>query len=232
MKRDTAEEMKSSMDSAASQPVICPAILAEDKESYNRQIENISRVAHRIQVDLTDGTFAAHKTIDPEDAWWPVGFKADLHLMFKDPAPAIRTIINHKPYTVIVHAEAEGSFRRVVESCRHHGVRVGVALLPKTQPKTIFSALEHIDHVLIFSGELGHFGGQADLRLLAKVKELKQQKPRLEIGWDGGINSQNVAQLVFGGVDVLNVGGYIQNSENPERAYHSLERIAEETGTT
>ena len=232
MRTAIAEEMKRSMDSAAKSPVICPAILADDKESYRRQVKNISHVAHRIQIDLTDGKFATHKTISPEDAWWPVGFKADFHLMFKDPLPAIQAVIHHKPYTVIVHAEAEGSFRQVIESCRHHGVRIGVALLPKTSPHTIFSALEHIDHILIFSGELGRFGGQADLRLLGKVKELKQQKTRLEIGWDGGINAQNVAQLVFGGVDVLNVGGYIQNSESPERAYRSLERIAEETGTT
>jgi pentose-5-phosphate-3-epimerase len=54
----------------------------------------------------------------------------------------------------------------------------------------------------------------------------------LEIGWDGGINDRNISQLVFGGVDVLNVGGYIQNANNPERAYNSLFRIADETGTT
>ena len=31
----------------------------------------------------------------------------------------------------------------------------------------------------------------------------------LEFGWDGGITDQNVAVLVNGGVDVLNVGGFI-----------------------
>jgi ribulose-phosphate 3-epimerase len=232
MKNGIAEGMKNSIDLSASSPVICPAILAGDKEAYRKQIKNVAHTAHRIQIDLTDGIFASHKTIGPEDAWWPVGFKADFHLMFNDPMPAIRTILRHKPHTVIIHAEAEGSFRQVVESCRHHGVRVGVALLPKTSPHTIFSALEHINHVLIFSGDLGRFGGQADLRLLDKVQELKQRKPELEIGWDGGVNAQNVAQLVFGGVDVLNVGGYIQGSDDPERAFHALERIAEETGTT
>jgi pentose-5-phosphate-3-epimerase len=220
------------MNLAVSSPVICPAILAEDKESYAQQIKIILHAAHRIQIDLTDGKFAPHKTISPEDAWWPVGFKADFHLMYNDPLPAIRAILHHKPHTVIIHAEAQGSFRQVVEACRHHEVRVGVALLAKTPPQTIFSAIEHIDHVLIFSGDLGSYGGQVKLSLLDKVRVLKQHKPELEIGWDGGVNAQNAAQLVFGGVDVLNVGGYIQNAENPERAYHTLERIAQETGTT
>ena len=90
---------------------------------------------------------------------------------------------------------------------------------------------EAIDHVLIFSGNLGSYGGHANLDLLHTVRYLKNHKPGLEIGWDGGINSQNVAQLVFGGVDVLNVGAFIQNAENPEKAYLALDRIASETGS-
>jgi ribulose-phosphate 3-epimerase len=105
-------------------------------------------------------------------------------------------------------------------------------LLPQTTVETITPALDHIDHVLIFSGDLGNFGGHANLRLLDKVAELRRHKPELEIGWDGGINEQNISKLVFAGVDVLNVGGYIQNAEEPEKAYSRLVRIAEETGTT
>jgi len=37
---------------------------------------------------------------------------------------------------------------------------------------------------------------------------------------------------VFGGVDVLDVGGYIQDAADPQKAYERLARIAEETGTT
>lgn len=220
------------MDLVAENPIICPAILADDKEDYRKQIERVVHFAHRIQIDLTDGAFAPHKTIGPEEAWWPVGFLADFHLMYKNPLPAIQKILQHKPNLIIIHAEAEGDFGQVVDFCRNHLVKLGVALLPQTAPEKIFSALGDIDHALIFSGDLGSFGGRADLRLLEKARALKQQKPALEIGWDGGINDQNVSELVFGGVDVLNVGGFIQNSQDPQRAYHALERIAEETGTT
>lgn len=213
-------------------PVICPAILAADKETYRAQIEKVAPFAHRIQVDLTDGVFAPHKTIASEDAWWPVGVKADFHLMFRNPLPAVKTILEHRPNLIIVHAEAEGDFAEVVSLCRAHSVKVGVVLLPKTQPETIFSAVDSIDHVLIFSGDLGKYGGQADLKLLNKSSILKNRKPELEVGWDGGVSDQNVSELVFGGVDVLNVGGFIQNSAHPEQAFMALQRIADETGTT
>jgi len=86
--------------------------------------------------------------------------------------------------------------------------------------------------VLIFSGNLGEYGGHANFDLLNKVDFLRQHKPELEIGWDGGVNLQNISQLAAGGVDVFNVGGFLQTAPDPEHEYLALERIAEETGTT
>jgi ribulose-phosphate 3-epimerase len=213
-------------------PVICPSILAESEEQYNKQMEKVAHFAHRIQIDLTDGIFAKPKTLNYEKAWWPAGVKADFHLMFKDPEDATRAIVKHKPHMIIAHAEADGEFIAFAQFCKQHFVKVGVALLSETSPKSIMPALEHLDHVLIFSGHLGHYGGHANLKLLEKVNFIRQQKPKIEIGWDGGISDQNISDLAFGGVDVFNVGGFIQNAEQPERAYKSLERIADETGTT
>ena len=213
-------------------PVICPSITAKDKEEYDQQIKKVAHFAHRIQIDLTDGKFAPLLKVQPEQAWWPVGIKADFHLMFEDPFLAVRTILEHQPNLIIIHAEAKGSFEVLAQYCRDRGVKIGVALLPKTSPQTVEGALGKIDHVLIFSGNLGTYGGHANLDFLHKVHYLKERKPELEIGWDGGINEQNISQLAAGGVDVFNVGGYIQNSDNPEKVFHRLRRIVEETGTT
>jgi pentose-5-phosphate-3-epimerase len=213
-------------------PIICPTVTAKDKPTYNEQMKKVAHLGQRIQIDLDDGIFAKGINVSPDDAWWPAGLLADFHLMYQNPLPSVQKILEHKPNLIIVHAEADGDFNIFTESCRRAGVKVGVALLPETDPKVIISSLAHLDHVLIFSGHLGHFGGSADLGLLHKVAYLKSHDPGVEIGWDGGINDQNVSALVSGGVDVLNVGGYIQNSSTPERAYKSLQRIADETGTT
>jgi transketolase len=42
------------------------------------------------------------------------------------------------------------------------------------------------------------------------------------VGSHAGVNDQNVNELVRGGVDVLNVGGFIQNSKEPQTAYRKL----------
>lgn len=213
-------------------PVICPAILASDQQKYRQQIEKVAYFAHRIQIDLTDGKFAENQTVKPQQAWWPVGLKADFHLMFEDPFTAVKTILEHQPHLIIVQAEAKGSFEAFASRCRGQGVKVGVALLPKTSPQAIVESLGKIDHVLIFSGNLGSYGGHADLDLLHKVHYLKDRKPEIEVGWDGGINDQNISQLAAGGVDIFVVGGFIQDSQDPEKVFHKLQRIADETGTT
>jgi pentose-5-phosphate-3-epimerase len=152
--------------------------------------------------------------------------------MHKRPDAVIDTILQHQPNMIIIHAEADGSFESFAAACRHNGTKFGLALLQRTSAESILPAIDKIDHVLIFSGDLGKFGGHANFDLLRKVQVLKQHKPSLEIGWDGGVNQHNISQLVFGGVDVFNVGGFIQNSADPEHAYKILARIADETGTT
>jgi ribulose-phosphate 3-epimerase len=212
--------------------VICPTILAATEEKYRAQMHRVAHFAHRIQIDLTDGIFAAPKSVSAEKVWWPAGVKADIHIMHKDPEDAARALAKHNPHMLIVHAEADGSFESFAHFCRQHHIKVGVALLQKTSPEHVVPALHLVDHVLIFAGELGHHAGQADLSQVDKVEYLKRNKPDIEIGWDGGINDQNISQLAFAGVDVFNVGGFIQKAENPEKAYRALERIADETGTT
>lgn len=207
--------------------VIAPAVLAADPHEFREQMERIAPFASRVQIDLTDGHFAKAKTIELGGVWWLKTVAADLHLMYKNPSDYLGTIIRLAPSLVIVHAEAHGDFLELAEKLRNAGIKVGVALLPDTAVEKIRLSLQVIDHALIFSGNLGHFGGKADLMLLEKAKELRKLKPNLEIGWDGGINEENVKQLAEGGVDVLNVGGYIQKAKDPEAAYGKLKKKIE-----
>ncbi len=202
--------------------IICPTVLANDAHDYQTQINKIKPFASRVQIDLTDGVFAQSPTIALEQVWIPESMQVDLHLMYKTPMDYLDEAIKLQPSMVIVHAEAEGNFVKIADKLHKSGVKVGVALLPKTSTHTIKPSLSVIDHVLIFSGDLGKFGGVADLDLLKKVVQLKEWKQDLEFGWDGGINDKNARQLASGGINVLNVGGYIQNSPSPKQHYDKL----------
>jgi ribulose-phosphate 3-epimerase len=204
---------------------ICPTITVDNEQAYARQIEKIVDFAVRIHIDISDGVFSPVRLIPIDQIWWPGGVRADLHVMYKKPFEFVDTYLGLEPQMVIVHAEAEGDFVSFSELLHHHGIEVGVALLPETPAETLSPALQHIDHVLIFSGDLGHYGGHANLDLLSKVKVLRDLKPQLEIGWDGGINDENAGRLVKGGIDVLNVGGFIANADSANDAYAKLRSV-------
>lgn len=202
---------------------ICPTITRRTPEDYQRQIERVAHFARRIHIDVADGALAPNELLPIDQVWWPGGVRADLHVMYRQPMKYLRTLIALGPQLVVLHAEAEGNFQECADLLHHHGIEAGIALLPQTPVETIEPGLDFIDHVLIFSGNLGHQGGShADLKLLEKVKRLKKLKPSVEIGWDGGVNDQNIRQLVQGGVEVVNTGGFIQNSPDPAAAYDAL----------
>ncbi len=201
---------------------ICPCVTPVDSNQYQQQLERVEPFAKRIHLDFMDGQLAPTQSPGLDEITFPKGIKVDLHLMYQNPSRHMREIVALKPHLVIVHAEADGDFVTFSKIVHKMGMKVGVALLPETPASAIKPALDFIDHVMIFSGDLGHFGGTADLDLLIKAQAIKHLKHNLEIGWDGGINDTNVHLLAAGGIDVLNVGGFIQKASNPSAAYAKL----------
>lgn len=204
---------------------ICPTVLAGEPHEFREQMERITPFVRRIQIDLMDGVFAPTKSIDLAKVWLPQAVAADIHLMYQKPAEHLERLVELEPHMVIVHAEADVNHVDFAAELHGHGIKAGLALLKDTPVAQVSEILGSFDHLLIFSGDLGRFGGVADLGLLDKIQQAKAQYPQLEIGWDGGINVDNAAELARGGVDVLNVGGFIQNASNPEEAYGTLEAL-------
>ncbi len=204
---------------------ISPSITATYEQEYARQIERVAPFATRLHIDIADGKFTPNKLIDASQIWWPGGLRADVHVMYRRPIEVIDTLIALGPQLVIVQAEAEGDFALLAKQLHYHGIEAGVALLPQTPVEYILPGIELIDHVTIFSGDLGHFGGEIDLGLLAKARAIRALSNRIEIGWDGGAKPDNVRQLADAGVEVIVSGGFIQKAEDPKEAYDTLKAL-------
>ncbi len=192
-------------------------------------MDRVSPFASRIQIDLTDGEFALPRSINPVQAWWPVGIVADIHLMFRRPLSHIETLVSMKPNTVIIHGEAAGDLKGMAEHLQKLGIKSGVALLPDTSVESVKNLIKITDHVLLFAGKLGSFGGHADMHILEKVAQVQKINPKVEIGWDGGANEGNAAILARAGVNVINVGSTIQKSEKSREVYEHLVKLVRAT---
>jgi ribulose-phosphate 3-epimerase len=205
--------------------VICPTVTAFDPHEYRAQIERLVPFAQRVHIDLMDGEFTPTKSPSLDQVWWPHELTADIHLMYQRPMEQLQQLIKLRPNLVVIHNEAEVHHMHFAAELHKADIKVGLAILRDTPVEHAYQIMHSFDHVLIFSGNLGYHGGEADLGLLDKVRKVREHHPEAEIGWDGGINDQNAAQLVEGGVDVLNVGGFIQKSDDPASAYAKLKMI-------
>ncbi len=202
--------------------VICPTVTAFDTHAYREQIERIASFTTRVHLDLMDGEFAPSKSPELEDIWWPHTMQADIHLMYKRPMDHLKQLIKLNPRMVIIHNEADVHHMHFAGELHKENILVGLAILQDTPIENAYQIMHSFDEILVFSGHLGYHGGVADLANLEKVKKIHEHHPEAEVSWDGGISDENARALVDGGIDVLNVGGFIQKSEDPQGAYDKL----------
>ena len=204
--------------------IITPAILATNPDEYKAQVEMIFPFAERVHIDVTDGEFAPNLTLPETQIWWPQEWKVDIHMMVARPSEHIDTIIQLNPNMVIFHAEVEEDLVPIFERLKNETtIKPGLALLRSTVPETVAPAIQAAEHILIFSGNLGEMGGRASMMQLEKIRLIKEINSNVEIGWDGGANLSNIFNLTQSGVDVVNVGSAIMNSQNPEQSYKQME---------
>lgn len=210
--------------------VIAPAILAENAQQYKEQVDRITGFAERVHIDLTDGEFAPTFTVSIPELWAPEGWTIDIHAMVNKLDEYVPKLIGLRPHLIIIHAEAEGDVLGALKEIKRSGIMAGLALLRPTVPQTVEELIKEAEHVLIFSGELGKFGGTASLMQLEKIRLVKMINPNVEIGWDGGVMVDNAYSLVQGGVNVLNVGGTIQKATDPPAMFAKLQQEISKTG--
>lgn len=203
--------------------VIAPCITVESEADYRATIERLHPFARRVHIDIMDGQFAPTFSIEVNKLWWPQEWEVDVHAMVANPSQYVQALIELKPHTVIFHAEAQEDLTPSLQLLKAAGIKAGVALLKPTVPNTVRGYIEAADHVLVFCGNLGYYGGTASLMQLEKVRLIRMIHPEVEVGWDGGVNVENAFSLAQGTVDVLNVGGAINKASDPAAVYAQLE---------
>ena len=202
--------------------VVAPAILAETPEDFNASVQRVAPFAQRVHVDISDGEFAPTFTVGAGQVSWPGNWQVDIHAMVARPSQHLQTLVELKPSLVIFHAEVEEDLAPTLYQLKQLGIKAGIALLRTTVPKSVAPLIEIADHVMIFSGTLGQYGGVASLMQLEKVRLIRNSHPEVEIGWDGGAMVENIFSLSQGGIDVINVGGAISRSDEPEAIYQRM----------
>ncbi len=210
--------------------VIAPSITVETEDQYRSSIDRLKPFTQRVHVDVSDGEFAPVFMVEPSKLWWPKEWTVDIHAMVSHPIDYVDQLIALKPNLITFHAETGINLVPIFDKIKKAGIKAGIALLKPTVPSTIANEIKAADHVLVFSGDLGHYGGTASLMQLEKIRLIKAINPSVEIGWDGGISVDNAFTLAQGGVNVFNIGGALANTDDPASVYDTLVREINKQG--
>lgn len=143
----------------------------------------------------------------------------DVHLMVSNPDRLLDDYLAAGAARVAVHQEATPHLDRTLAHIRQKGAKAGVALNPATPVEVLVDALPSLDFVLLMSVNPG-FSGQKFLpRALDKARRLRKLIAagglQVEIEMDGGIDRDNIAEVVAAGVDTCVVGSGIFAASDP-----------------
>lgn len=201
---------------------IVPSITAETDDEYKKFVENYQTFTKHVHIDTSDGEFTPSFLLNTDRLTWPEDWTVDIHAMVARPSEHVKKLVALKPSMIIFHAEVQEDIMPSLQFVKQSNIKLGIALQRSTVPETVRPMLELADHAMIFSGDLGHYGGKASLMQLEKIRLIHGINETLEIGWDGGVTPENAFTLAQGGVNVINVGGAIAKSADPAAAYKAL----------
>jgi ribulose-phosphate 3-epimerase len=213
---------------------IVPSILSAD---FARLAEEIARVerggATMLHLDVMDGHFVPNLTIGPpvvKSIRKATRQRLDVHLMIEDPERYVTAFAEAGANSVSVHYEACRHLDGVLELIRNAGAIAGVVLNPATPVAVLEDVLEVADYVLLMSVNPG-FGGQKLIPyVLEKARKLdrmrREKRLALPIEIDGGVDRNNLAEVVRAGCDWIVTGSAIFHSPDPEAAVREMREIA------
>jgi ribulose-phosphate 3-epimerase len=214
---------------------IVPSILSADFARLGEEIHKVEQGgATMLHVDIMDGHFVPNLTIGP-----PVvrsirkitKMTLDVHLMVTDPDKYAPVFIEAGADQVSVHAEAPRHLDGTLRTIQSEGVPVGVVLNPATPVGMLEDVLGLVDYVLVMSVNPG-FGGQRFIpRALDKVRALARMRIerglKFAIEIDGGVNLDNVGDIVQAGCDWIVSGASIFATPDPAETFARMRAAAE-----
>jgi ribulose-phosphate 3-epimerase len=218
---------------------IVPSILSADFARLGEEIQRVERAgATMLHVDVMDGHFVPNLTVGP-----PVvasirritKMTLDVHLMISDPDKYAPIFIEAGADQISVHQEACPHLDGTLRAIQARGMPAGVVINPATPVTLLEEVLGLADYVLVMSVNPG-FGGQEFIpQSLDKVRALDRRRKELGLNYaiqiDGGVNLDNIGEIVRAGCDWLVSGASIFHSGDAGATLAQMREIAREAAT-
>ena len=213
--------------------ILSPSILSANFYNMSKEIEVLqSYNVKYLHLDVMDGIFVKNISFGI-----PVikslkkninNMIFDTHLMIVEPHRYITQFKESGSDILTIHLETEENIQPVFELIKQNSMKASVVINPETDVEKVFDCINDVDMVLLMSVHPG-FGGQNFIEsTYDKIKKLRKEADKqgknLDIEVDGGIDFNNMRQVIECGANVLVMGSTIFNGniEDNLQKYFSI----------
>ncbi|MBQ7369865.1 MAG: ribulose-phosphate 3-epimerase [Clostridia bacterium] len=210
---------------------IAPSILSADFAKMGEEVESLERSgADVVHCDVMDGVFVNNITFGlkmVEDIRKRTSLPLDCHLMIVEPEKYVERFAKAGADIITVHYEAcKENLAEVLKLIKSTGVKCGAVINPGTPVSAIKDVIPLCDMVLVMSVFPG-FGGQKFIpSALDKLREIRATIDELglpiDLEIDGGVNFENVSEIISAGANVIVAGSAVFNAEDRAEAIKRL----------
>jgi ribulose-phosphate 3-epimerase len=221
---------------------IIPAIIPKTYQLLREEMETVSKLVDRVQVDIMDGQFAPEATwpysggreqvrfdeIVAQERGFPHwrDLQFEIDLMTQNPEDVIDDWIKSGASAIIVHSDSTDRFSEISKRLRNHGVEVGMAVVPSNRNTVVKKHRKEIDFLQVMGNDkIGYHGVKLDPLVYDKLEDLRDRFADLPIGVDIGVDFDTAPELVKAGATRLVSGSAIFEAEDPKDAIEKLRNV-------
>lgn len=210
--------------------IIAASVLDANFAELGKEVDRAVKAGvDMFTLDIMDGHFAPRITFGD----YVVGqirsmtdLPIEAHLMVDRPEDWVERFMDVGVDLVVFHVEATSMHKKIIDTVRGRGRKVGVALLSHTPVAEAIKWVEQVDVVNFLAVPVG-FGGQSSAPdTFDRISQLRDyataRDQLLTIEVDGGVKPTNAGSYVDAGADMLTVGTGLYHAEDMGRAVSLL----------